>query len=306
MSCNLYYIPDLLVLLLIISVHRSAPHQLNLHLTEWTDDNENELVLQHNCLFLNHWENEENIHETTPYCLSEWPSKWIIEKNSLDQKYSFAQLFARNITSEDLYRWSAPLDIVENYQLYLNHVLTFTETEFYNCTEQTFGPKCQYSFDLMNSASSSSLSEIIHDFYWRDRKAPLGQTCYVHLQCDLGFSALCIRWDVICDGIVRCINGTDEEHCWQLEINECNENEFRCQNGQCIPRSFLAENNKAYECLDLTDELMKYMVSGIPYIVGPAYKLEGLLCGASFVHRRQAELDCQYECFNYNSMITPN
>ena len=70
MSCNLYYIPDLLVLLLIISVHLSAPHQLNLHLTEWTNDNENELVLQHNCLFLNHWENEENIHETTPYCLS--------------------------------------------------------------------------------------------------------------------------------------------------------------------------------------------------------------------------------------------
>ena len=296
----------IVIILLIANVNLYAPYQLNLHLTQWSiNNNGDDFVLQHDCLFVSHWKNEDDIHEMTPYCLSEWPSKWNIQQNTLDQKYSFAQLFAHNITSEHLYLWSAPLDIVENYQLYLNQLLIFNETsleemEFLNCTGQSFGPKCQYSFDLNNSSSSSSsLSEMINEHYLRDPEKQLGSTCYVHLECDLGSSSLCIQWHDICDGVVRCINGTDEEHCWQLEINECNENEFRCQNGQCIPRSFFGNNNKTYECLDGTDELIIRARYDIQDIIGPPYKLEGMFCGKTYQHRREARIECQYECLDF-------
>ena len=243
---------------LVVLIDWNVSIPFNLYLTEWTDKKENGFVSQHDCLFVNHWENEDgNIQEITPYCLSEWPSKWMIEENTRDQKYTFAQLFARNITSEQLYLWSTPVDIVETYQLYLDQVLTLNrtslaETEFFNCTGRCFGRMCQYSFDL--EKLPSSLKEIVLEFHLQDHDKQLGQTCYTHLQCDLGFSSLCIRWDDICDGVVRCINGIDEEHCWQLEINECKENEFRCRNGQCIPSSFLADNSDTHDCLDSSDE----------------------------------------------------
>ena len=66
----------------------------------------------------------------------------------------------------------------------------------------------------------------------------MNQTCYIDLQCNFGKISLCIGWINICDGIIQCIDGIDEEYCWQLEINQCNENEYRCNNGQCLPLSF--------------------------------------------------------------------
>jgi hypothetical protein len=39
----------------------------------------------------------------------------------------------------------------------------------------------------------------------------------------------CLDWSDICDGRVDCINdAVDEEHCWQLEINKCEDNKDRC------------------------------------------------------------------------------
>ncbi|CAF5153493.1 unnamed protein product, partial [Rotaria magnacalcarata] len=46
----------------------------------------------------------------------------------------------------------------------------------------------------------------------------------------------------------------DEEHCWQLEINECQANEYRCQNGQCIPEDFFRDDIYTPDCFDISDE----------------------------------------------------
>ena len=285
------------VLLFSSVIHWSISLQLNLHLTQWEHNN---AVLQHNCLFVNHWENEEeNIYEITSYCLSEWPSEWNIRQNALDQRFSFAELFARNITSDDLYRWSAPLDIVENYEMFIFNDTSRSDMEFINCTGEWFGPKCQYSFDLDNSSSFSSLDNIIDEFYLTDRDKQLGPTCYVHLQCDLGFSSLCIQWSDVCDGFIRCINGTDEANCWQLEINECNENEFRCRNGQCIPWSFHDEKSKSFDCLDGSDEFTDTATYVLKSIAGPVYKLEELFCGKSHSKDSKNRFSCLYECFDY-------
>jgi hypothetical protein len=75
-------------------------------------------------------------------------------------------------------------------------------------------------------------------------------TCYEGIQCH---STICLDWRQICDGIFDCEKGEDEpKDCLLLEINQCNNNEFRCQSGMCIPKTFLIDIS--YDCVDLTDE----------------------------------------------------
>jgi hypothetical protein len=61
-------------------------------------------------------------------------------------------------------------------------------------------------------------------------------TCYNHLNCET--LSLCLDWREIYDRKIDCVDGFDEVHCWQLEMNECAGNEYRCHNGQCIPEEF--------------------------------------------------------------------
>ncbi len=39
-------------------------------------------------------------------------------------------------------------------------------------------------------------------------------------------------------GAQNCMDGIDEENCDEMEMNECAKNEFRCQNGLCIPEEY--------------------------------------------------------------------
>jgi hypothetical protein len=48
---------------------------------------------------------------------------------------------------------------------------------------------------------------------------------------------MCLDWREICDGKIDCIgdnSGIDEKYSEEMEMTECNENEYRCYNGaQC-------------------------------------------------------------------------
>jgi hypothetical protein len=46
--------------------------------------------------------------------------------------------------------------------------------------------------------------------------------------------------------------GYDEENCDKLEFNECENDEYRCMNGMCIPDQYFLDGE--YDCVDLTDE----------------------------------------------------
>ena len=62
-------------------------------------------------------------------------------------------------------------------------------------------------------------------------------------------------WREICDGKVDCWPiPVDEQNCEILEENECESNEYRCFNGQCIPETFLLDYQYSPDCLDRTDE----------------------------------------------------
>ena len=235
--------------------------QLNLHFTDSVSDEKSDLVFEHDCLNVAASIKKENDpHQMISYCLTEFPSKWNVEENNLDQKYTFDQFYKQNITSEQLYLWSAPIDVVERYQLYLNHLSTPNQLPsiglqlFYKCTPPSFGTLCQYSFDYYEFYHLT-LNDIVYDFY-QNEYDPKNLTCYTHLKCNRGSTLACLDWTEICDGEIDCLNdGIDEENCWQLEINECGENEYRCDSGQCIHEKFLDDDNvNSYECLDRSDE----------------------------------------------------
>jgi hypothetical protein len=102
---------------------------------------------------------------------------------------------------------------------------------FYNCTTPRFDPMCEYQLHY-HYPYHSSLYEIIRDFYGTHAYNPTTLTCYTHLKCNRGSSTICLVWTEICDGEINCIDGgSNEEHCWQLEINQCKDNEFRYKNG---------------------------------------------------------------------------
>jgi hypothetical protein len=66
--------------------------------------------------------------------------------NNLGEKFTFAQLSKENITGQQLYLWSAPIDLIEKYQFYLNQLSkseigSMTEEFFYNCSLPNFGPQ---------------------------------------------------------------------------------------------------------------------------------------------------------------------
>ena len=46
----------------------------------------------------------------------------------------------------------------------------------------------------------------------------------------------------------------DEQNCEILEENECESNEYRCFNGQCIPETFSLDYQYSPDCLDRRDE----------------------------------------------------
>ncbi|CAF4614890.1 unnamed protein product, partial [Rotaria socialis] len=111
-----------------------------------------------------------------------------------------------------------------------------SETQFfYNCTLPYFGPLCQYTFDEYEPYCTS-LNEIIHNSYLFTYQSDTF-TCYIHLKCNRGPLPICLDWTEICN-----------------EINECQANEYRCQNGQCIPEDFFRDDIYIPDCFDTSDE----------------------------------------------------
>ena len=272
-----------------------TPFQVNLRLTdEESGDNDQ---LQHTCLnvaaFLTM---ESDPGQIVSYCMSELPSKWNITEHVFDRKFTFKELEKRKVTSHQLYLWSAPLDVVERYQFYLNQPEASKPTAmamdtFYNCTIPYFGSQCQYTFKDYHS-SYASLNEFVHHYYFYNRYEPTLFTCYTHLECDRGPAPSCLDWTEICDGKLDCLDGgQDEQHCWELEIHQCAENEYHCSGGQCIPVAFVGDDQNVPDCLDVMDEHIstyhrKFDNNKVP--IDPSFRYEDVSCTKINFHRRNA------------------
>ncbi|CAF1114617.1 unnamed protein product [Adineta steineri] len=257
---------SLLLIGLLCSVTRS---QFNLYNTDASLDAGN---LHTNCLhhYVYYW---IELTEKVEYCVGPISDNDILlEKfpNTTNGNFTFDELRQLNVITQELLAWSAAIDLIERYQYYIDQPNnSFKSTEiFFNCTKPWFGPRCQYSFGL---DTIYMLPDIVRKtftkkYYSAPPYVVTSLTCYIHLKCDRGGSNICLDWREICDGRIDCIDGgIDEDQCFQLEINECNENEYRCRNGLCISKGFLKDERS--QCLDGSDSL-----DIIPYPAQSGYR----------------------------------
>ena len=233
--------------------------QINLYFTN-SENNQTELIQSYCIRIIAHdFFNDDRMNQQIlSYCLSEFLFHNTSSEVTTNSQYSFAELAEQNITSQQLYLWSGSIDLIEDYQYYLDHLSKvnnslFGKKQFYNCTFPQFGPKCEFELESYDS-SSTTIHKIMDDFYRNHIYTSTTMTCYTHLECIRGSVNACLDWSEICDGKIDCLNDAlDEQHCWQLEVNNCQKNEFRCINGQCIPKIFYQDEPYFPDCLDQSD-----------------------------------------------------
>ncbi|CAF1535795.1 unnamed protein product, partial [Rotaria sordida] len=85
--------------------------------------------------------------------------------------------------------------------------------------------------------------------------------CYTTLICNSGL--MCLDWRHICDGKQQCMEGLDEEFCEKLEFNECEDDEYRCANGMCIPEEYWLDGDYdcEWDCSDGSDEQRLFIMN---------------------------------------------
>jgi hypothetical protein len=72
------------------------------------------------------------------------------------------------------------------------------------------------------------------------------------------------------------MDGVDEDYCERLEFNECENDEYRCANGMCIPDEYWIDGD--YDCMDWTDEKGTLHSSGAGCFNIPSFVCDEHLC----------------------------
>ena len=80
-------------------------------------------------------------------------------------------------------------------------------------------------------------------------------------------------------GKQQCMDGLDEDYCEELEFNECEDDEYRCANGMCIPDEYWLDGD--YDCMDWTDERDTLVYSGSTCFIAPSLLCDEHLCSYS-------------------------
>ncbi|CAF3971379.1 unnamed protein product [Rotaria sp. Silwood1] len=161
----------------------------------------------------------------------------------------------------------------------LNESIDTEDNYLCECTHpQSFGKYCEYLLPMEATFPETMLWEIMmrRNNLWEMQKYS-DIVCYTTLICDYGL--LCLDWRDICDGVQQCMFGYDEENCDTLEFNECEDDEYRCMNGICIPEEYFLDGT--YDCLDLTDE--KEQFNDTKCIFHPvSYECDDRICLRSY------------------------
>ncbi len=102
---------------------------------------------------------------------------------------------------------------------------------------------------------TQKFDDIATDQLKRSKNLETNGVCYVHMNCTRNNYSWCLDWREICDAKVDCWpEPIDEQHCYELERNECDDGQYRCRNGQCIPQEYVSDNPYYPDCTDTTDE----------------------------------------------------
>ncbi|UJR12875.1 hypothetical protein I4U23_017049 [Adineta vaga] len=185
-------------------------------------------------------------------------------KNECDHqgtKLSFDSLLKQEVHPRFVLEYSSSIEMADLYAaVFYNRSLSVNDNDQFVCnctTSGTFGKYCEYQLtynaksftDAIKSQFEQKKLDKEQDDSWNSQRH--GKiVCYETLSYPS--SPLCLDWREICDGKQRCSNGIDEENCDKLEFNECEDDEFRRNNGMCISEEFWADGD--YDCMDWSDE----------------------------------------------------
>jgi hypothetical protein len=207
-----------------------------------------EAIYKFDCVYYVYDDGEE-----IPYCQRLNQSEQLHRQNkeceNQGERKMFHDLLDQNVRPSDVLDWSSSVEMADLYAsvFYNRSLIEDDDARFLcNCTQSgTFGKYCEY--ELTHYAKS--FSESINDQFEQKRNGDSWDTqrhgkilCYETLPCPS--SPLCLDWREICDGVQRCSSGIDEENWDKLEFNECEDDEFRCTNGMCIPEEFWLDGKR--------------------------------------------------------------
>ncbi len=176
--------------------------------------------------------------------------------------HSFTSLMRDNISvSTVLHEWNSSIEKAEEYSSYRNQrqsneIISSDEKYLCECKHpQSFGKHCEYLLPMGTTFQETIIWEVemrTNNKWEMQRYSDI--VCYTTLICNYGL--LCLDWRDICDGVQHCMFGYDEENCDKLEFNECEDDEYRCLNGMCIPDEYFLDGE--FDCLDKTDEKQQF------------------------------------------------
>ena len=86
-------------------------------------------------------------HQIVPFCRRDQFEQGEFSVANGTPSATLVDLHKKNTTIEQLYSWSAQLDLIEEYEAYRKDPTRESQSIFYNCSSQSkFGRFCQYSF----------------------------------------------------------------------------------------------------------------------------------------------------------------
>ena len=204
------------------------------------------------------------LHEGSSYCrrpsqpmnLTRNHTEWHCDNNGTPHSFLSLKNKDANVTVI-IHEWRSSVEKVEEYMRYKkvkqqNVPDGGNEHYLCECTHpQSFGKHCEYLLPMgttLNDTLDWQLEMRRRDPWQMQIHGDI--VCYRTLICNSGL--LCLDWRDICDGLQQCMFGHDEDNCDLLEFNECEDDEYRCANGMCIPDEFFLDGE--YDCSDLSDE----------------------------------------------------
>lgn len=188
-----------------------------------------------------------NNGEQIPYCQRLTGDKILTRTTNMcmnqGEIYSFRHLIYLNILPSEVLNLSSSIEVADRYaHFFYNRSSVEGDDDQYLCRcvlPGTFGKNCEYQLthntELFSDAIEAEFEQKRNGDSWNTQRCG-NILCYTTLQCDSGL--MCLDWRDINDGTQQCANGIDEENWDKLEFNECEDNEFRCTNGMCIPEEF--------------------------------------------------------------------
>ena len=155
------------------------------------------------------------------------------------RRFQFLRSLGINV-SRVLHQWKVGLEQAERYSRYLRQSTTNTDEFLCQCLDKSaFGKNCEYLLpEGTTFIETWNWQLYIRTKFSRDENIYGEFLCYETLSCNSGL--LCLDWREICDGTQNCMDAADEKNCDLLEMNICQEDEYRCMNGMCIPEPFFS------------------------------------------------------------------